>query len=406
MKTELSQVIDKFISGDWGTEEPTDSNTILVSCIRGADIVPITNGQFDNIPQRYISTKSIQKRLLSEGDLIVEKSGGSPSQSTGRIVYVSKALIEAKGNIVCSNFCIAIRVKDAWNPLYIYYYWQQFYNSGVFFNFEGKTSGIKNLQLDNALSAIKLDEVSMKEQNCIVGVLYSIEQKLWLNRSINANLEAMAKQLYDYWFVQFDFPDSNGKPYKSSGGKMLYNPKLKRDIPEGWEVKELSNLADVRKGDMITSKDATEGKVKVVAGGISFAYYNGKSNRPSNTITVSGSGANAGYINFWREPIFASDCTTVNFENEFDTIMCWYGIRLFQNVLFNYAVGAAQPHVYPNHVGSLPMVVIPDSIKKEVGDFFFSTNQQIRCNDEEIDRLTALRDSLLPMLMNGQVSVL
>ncbi|SDZ07047.1 type I restriction enzyme, S subunit [Nitrosomonas halophila] len=82
-------------------------------------------------------------------------------------------------------------------------------------------------------------------QVAIASLLSSIDKKIELNNHINAELEAMAKTLYDYWFVQFDFPDANGKPNKTSGGKMVYNPALKREMPEGWDVKKLVDLASV-----------------------------------------------------------------------------------------------------------------------------------------------------------------
>ena len=244
----LADIIETFISGDWGEETVAEDTPNSVFCIRGADIVPITNHCFNGIPQRFVCDKTIENKTLKAGDLIIEKSGGSPTQSTGRIVYVSEDLIKAKGNVVCSNFCTVFRVKTGWNPLYVYYYWQNVYNHGAFFNFEGKTTGIKNLQLDNALSAIDIEYLPLEKQNQIVASLASIDEKIKVNRQINDNLEAMAKQLYDYWFVQFDFPDENGRPYKSSGGMMVWNETLKQEIPNGWYVSNICKVAEILSG--------------------------------------------------------------------------------------------------------------------------------------------------------------
>ncbi len=90
--------------------------------------------------------------------------------------------------------------------------------------------------------------VSISEQQKIAKVLSDLDAKIELNNKINAALEAMAKTLYDYWFVQFDFPNANGKPYKSSDGKMIYNEELKREIPEGWEVEKIGNVSEVKAG--------------------------------------------------------------------------------------------------------------------------------------------------------------
>ena len=190
----LSEIIDVFITGDWGNESPSLEAPHAVSCVRGADIVPISNNEFVNIPLRYVSEHSFQQKLLQVGDIVIEKSGGSPTQSTGRAVYISQALLSASKNVVCSNFCVAFRVKEGWNSFFIYQYWQYLYNSGVFFNFEGKTSGIKNLQLDIALSTIEIEPYPIEKQISIANCLETFDEKIAFNRSINHNLRARREQ--------------------------------------------------------------------------------------------------------------------------------------------------------------------------------------------------------------------
>ena len=184
----LSEIIDVFITGDWGKESPSIEAPHAVSCVRGADILPITNNDFDNIPLRYISNRSFQQRLLQVGDIVIEKSGGSPTQSTGRAVYISQELLTASKKVVCSNFCVAFRVRNGWDSFFVYQYWQHLYNSGVFFNFEGKTSGIKNFQLDIALSSIDIEPYPIEKQVSIAHCLRAFENKITLNRLINHNL--------------------------------------------------------------------------------------------------------------------------------------------------------------------------------------------------------------------------
>ena len=243
----LIDIIEVFIAGDWGEETYSKETPCAVTCVRGADIIPISEYDFSAIPVRYINQQAYAKKCLQVGDIIIEKSGGSPTQSTGRVSLVSQELLDHAGAVICSNFCTAFRVKKGWNPLYVYYYLQFIYNLGAFFNFEGKTSGIKNLQLDAAFAAIPIEDISESIQNNIVAILQGLERKIAINRQINQNLEAMAKQLYDYWFVQFDFPNENGKPYKSSGGKMVWNEKLKREIPKGWNVLKLGEHCSFNK---------------------------------------------------------------------------------------------------------------------------------------------------------------
>lgn len=244
----LAEIIEKYIPGDWGNEVPGNENPYQVSCIRGADIVPIENVDYSEIPYRYISERSYNTRLLSVGDIIIEKSGGSPTQSTGRVSIVTEDLLKERQNIVCSNFCEAFRVKSSWNPWYVYYYFRFIYDQGVFFNFEGKTSGLKNLQMDNAFSSIEIEEFDRSIQDKVANAILDLDTKIAINHQINRKLEAMAKQIYDYWFVQFDFPDTNGRPYKTSGGKMVWNETLKREIPEGWDDCSLIDIANITMG--------------------------------------------------------------------------------------------------------------------------------------------------------------
>ena len=186
----ISDIIETYISGDWGNDEPTEDASCPVSCIRGADIVPIYNSEYNNIPLRYISEKSLSNRALQEGDIVIEKSGGSPTQSTGRVVYISKELLEEKQDIVCSNFCAAFRIKPEWDAQYVYYYLQHIYDAGVFFNFEGKTSGLKNLIMDTAFKSITIKKIAIETQRSIATVLTTIESKMAANRAINHYLVA------------------------------------------------------------------------------------------------------------------------------------------------------------------------------------------------------------------------
>ena len=249
----------------------------------------------------------------------------------------------------------------------------------------------------------KFPEKSIQQK--IANILSSLDSKIELNNKINKELDAMEKTLYNYWFVQFDFPNENGKPYKSSGGKMIYSKEFKKDIPEGWVVKKLGDYAEIKRGDLITARETLEGKIKVVAAGINYSYLHSKSNREENTITISGSGANAGHINFWREPIFASDCTTVRGKNDIDTIMILNHLYLLQDYIYSQSKGSAQPHVYPEDIKQLFIPVAPDYLVNKFCAIVLPLNKRIVINEQQNQELAKLRDWLLPMLMNGQVRV-
>ena len=124
----LSEIIEAFISGDWGEESSSLESPNAVRCVRGADIVPIWNSDYDHIPIRFVSSRSFANKQLKVGDIIIKKSGGSPTQSTGRTAFVSEELISNATHLVCTNFCTAFRIKPGWNPKYVYYYLQHLYN--------------------------------------------------------------------------------------------------------------------------------------------------------------------------------------------------------------------------------------------------------------------------------------
>ena len=138
----LSDFIGKNNTGDWGTDEPS-GNSIEIGCIRGADILSL-----NDLTKRYIKSNKVEK-LLTEWDVVIEVSGGSPVQATGRSAYITPGVIERNGgNISCSNFCHAFSFKDYRDSAYFFYVWNMFYDNGIMFNYEGKTSGIKNFMTD------------------------------------------------------------------------------------------------------------------------------------------------------------------------------------------------------------------------------------------------------------------
>ena len=239
-----------------------------------------------------------------------------------------------------------------------------------------------------AYNNIKINLPDLKTQQFIAAVLSALDKKIALNKQINARLEEMAKTLYDYWFVQFDFPDANGKPYKSSGGEMVFDETLKREIPKRWEVKSLGDWAEIRKGTLITEKTAnTNGDIKVISAGVDFSYYHDVANRPKNTITISASGANAGFVNFWREPIFACDCTTITNSVIGRTLYILNFLKIVQDFIYQQARGSAQPHVYPKDIEGLKIIVPPDSLLKKFSEFVDNWNLKIANNEKQNHQL-------------------
>ena len=414
----LFDIIEVFIAGDWGEETYSKETPCAVTCVRGADIIPISEYDFSAIPVRYISQQAYAKKCLQVGDIIIEKSGGSPTQSTGRVSLVSQELLDHAGAVICSNFCTAFRVKKGWNPLYVYYYLQFIYNLGAFFNFEGKTSGIKNLQLDAAFAAIPIEDISESIQNNIVVILQGLEKKIAINRQINQNLEAMAKQLYDYWFVQFDYPDENGKLYKSSGGKMVWNEKLKREIPADWEVLPLFDAVSVQYGFPFATEQFTEEETNVpvvrirdILAGTTSAYSLEKADEKyhlnENDVLVGMDGNF--HMNFWHDNIAYLNQRCVRLRAHSDStissIQILHSIKPYIKAKEQNAKGSTVGHLSDKDLKGLylikPLKTRAFNPRKTLDGLLALVIE----NKKQILSLTKQRDELLPLLMNGQVSV-
>src|SRR5690606_1430344 len=177
--------------------------------------------------------EKLKRSRIKTNDLLFSIAGAY----LGKISKVNEEDVPANTNQAVGIVRLDLNQVDV---DYIYYYFSQ-RKINEYINKLSSQSSQPNLNLD-LLGNLEFDKKPLSTQQKIAAVLSALDDKIELNNKINGELEAIAKSLYDYWFVQFDFPNQEGKPYKSSGGKMVYNPILKREIPEGWEVKNLEEL--------------------------------------------------------------------------------------------------------------------------------------------------------------------
>ena len=277
-------------------------------------------------------------------------------------------------------------------------------------------------------------------QNKIADILTSIDKKIQINSQINQELEAMAKTLYDYWFVQFDFPDQNGKPYKSSGGKMVYNPELKREIPEGWGVTTFSSwISDNKTGDW--GKETSQGnytlEVDCIRGAdINGLSGNGKTDMPTRfileknknklltdfdiVIEISGGsptqstgrivGISENVLNRFDLPLICSNfCKAVSLKEQetfYNFVYEWK--NLYDNgVLFSWEgkTSGIKNLLFDSFVTNYHIAQPPIDLIEQFFDYASSVDRKIQLLLKQNQELTQLRDWLLPMLMNGQVKV-
>ena len=194
-KGTFSELIEKTISGDWGKETSSGSNTEMVYCIRGADIPEVRIGNKGKMPIRYILPKNFVSKQLVAGDIVVEISGGSPTQSTGRAAAISKALLARydKG-MVCTNFCKALKPIDGYS-MFVYHYWQYLYDKGVFFSYENGTTGIKNLDINGFIETESIFIAPKEIVRKFDAVCQSIFSKIYANGLENEELALLRDTL-------------------------------------------------------------------------------------------------------------------------------------------------------------------------------------------------------------------
>ena len=363
---------------------------------------------------KLISEDDFQK--MCENDCVPQKNDVLVAKDGS---YLKEAFVcmKTKKEAILSSIAIFRPNIKLVNPYYLAY----LFKTPNVYNYvtNGCVSGTALPRI--VLKAFKQIEVfipSLKQQNNVVSVLSSLDDKIVLNKKINAKLEAMAKRLYDYWFVQFDFPNEEGKPYKTSGGKMVWNEVLKREIPEGWEVKRL--------GDVISTSCE-----RINTNDIKNQYYVPIEVIPRNKMsfheTAALDKAATGLCSFKKRSILLSNrrvyfhkvCISPFDGITRDTVIIINPKQndnlgfVYQIVNSNHFIDYATVHSYGSEqpVLSTPAVLNYRIIYPNC-DLDMKYNQKIESfvslvlqNEHEIQKLTELRDRLLPLLMNGQVEV-
>jgi type I restriction enzyme S subunit len=376
------------------------------------------DGELLNNDVRGISHPDADQYLLGENDIVFARTGNS----TGRSFFY-----EAKyGPLVYAGFLIRYNINpDLINPRYLKYFTLSRQYREWIANFSGGSTRGKLSASD--YSEMPVYAPSRSQQDLLVRVLDSITDKIALNTRINAELEEMAKLLYDYWFVQFDFPNAKGKPYKSSGGAMVHNAELKREVPEGWEVGTLASLGDIIGGTTpsttdkenfctngtpwITPKDMsnnssnryiTRGEADVSDKGIASASLR---LMPAGTVLLT-SRAPIGYMAISREPFTTNQGFKSFVPNKgYSSAVVFETVRLYLPAIIAKGSGSTFAEVSMGTIKSIRIILPPKDLAEQFTKVVFPIYQQINTLELQNHELTTLRDWLLPMLMNGQVVV-
>ena len=348
------------------------------------------------------------KFRLSEGDYIMAMTGAT-------IGKVGKLQIDAKNVYINQRVCKFNPITSVCDKEYLYYVLStSSFRNFIYNNVDSKLAQ-PNIGHTTIYKYIHLFPSNIKEQKLRASVLNNIDRKIELNKQINDNLEAMAKQLYDYWFVQFDFPNEEEKPYKSSGGAMVWNEKLKREIPQGWTAANIFDELSVQYGfpfstDLFTEeptnipvvriRDILENSVSAYSREEADEKY--KLQKQDLLIGMDGNF----HMNFWNDNVSYLNQRSVrlrtNPNSTVSILQARYDIAPYIKAKELRAKGSTVGHLSDKDLKELFVLVSPNADFRNKFDSILAEIIENRC---EIEYLTKQRDELLPLLMNGQATV-
>ena len=357
----------------------------------------------------YISEKDakrLSKHLVKAGDILYSRRGD----------VTQKALIrEAEAGYFCGTGCLLVRPGDAIDPEFLTYHLSTPTNQDWIVK---QAVGATMPNLNTAiLSAVPLNLPPNKDiQRRTAAILSALDAKIDCNNRINAELEAMAKTLYDYWFVQFDFPDASGKPYKSSGGKMVYNATLKRQIPAGWKDKQLCQIANITMGTSPTGdslNDFGDG-IEFFQGSTDFGWqFPTVRQYTTQPVRMAKRGdillsvrAPVGDLNVAHiDCCIGRGLAALNSKDGFDGFL-FYVMQYFKTVFDRRnSEGTTFGSITKDDLHALPLACPTPDLLRKYNDVVSGYNQMVFTRSMENQQLAQLRDWLLPLLMNGQVTV-
>lgn len=419
----IKDVISEVKSGDWGKGSPTENYTTEVLCVRGADIPELCKGNVGKMPQRFIHNKKATSKILSANNLIIEISGGSPTQSTGRIALISdKILSRYSKPLICSNFCKAITATGI-QPEYLFNYWLYLYNKDAMFPYENGTTGIKNLDFNSFIQEQDISIPDIKTQQKIVSILSSIDEKIETNKRINDNLEQQAQALFKSWFVDFE-PFRGGEFVDSALGStpkelpIVYIEDIPHNIESGKRPKggatfegvpsigaeNIKGLGyyDYSKTKYIPKEYAQTIKKGKINGYELLIYKDGGKPGyfiPNFSIFGEGFPFNEMYIN---EHVFILDLM----DNAYNAFAYFYmRTPYIMNQLNSIGGKAAIPGINTKDIECLPIYSNESPYVKRYGDIVLPFIKTILSNSLENARLAKMRDTLLPQLMSGELKI-
>lgn len=286
-------------------------------------------------------------------------------------------------------------------PLYLFYNLSNRYDE---LRGGSDSSSIRGSITTTSLKSLYISYPDLNTQSKIVNVLSKYDELIEVNNKRIKILEQMAEELYKEWFVRFRFPGYEATDYKvTSPSGWVVDDKLEYRIPYDWDFGSLDNIAVFKRGKNLTTSEAIEGNIPVVSAGLEPSCYHNVANVKGYSLTVSGSGANAGALLYHLEDIWASDCSYYQNDNNIWFVYCT--LKFLQKVISNMQVGAAQPHVYPRTLSKLSVVIPKEKYINQFNNKAMTIFDDIKTINDQNKILIKQRDLLLPRLMSGNLEV-
>ena len=363
-----------------------------LKCIRIQDISQ--EKQYDEWGFTETSEKDRKKFLLKKNDLLIAR--------TGATVGVSK-IITSDINSVYNNGTIRLKLEKSVNPRFIHYIFQ----TDSFLQYIDNISCVAtqpNLRIEGLLR-FTIPDYSLDRQNKIVSVLFPFDELIENNNKRIKLLEQMAENLYKEWFVRFRFPgyeDVEFEEKKPRGWQVVTEDK-KHFTATIFKYDEFKNIGSFLRGKNITAAKMVEGDIPVISAGLQPSGYHNEANVFGESLTISASGANSGYLQYHLQDIWAADCSYYQ-----DDAIIWFvynTLKFLQPVIINLQCGAAQPHVYPKNINKLCVLIPTEELIYKYNDFVKPYYDEIKILNQRNQSLTKQRDMLLPRLMSGKLEV-
>lgn len=383
---------------------PSGNGLSRPSAVRGVGFKMVGMGELfandiiNDMPMDRVqmSDKELIKYTLEPDDLLFARQS-LVAEGAGKCSIV-KSLAETT---TYESHLIRVRLnKKIANPWYYFYLFKLPSNPIKSIINQCAQAGIRGKELEK----VKLPLPDINTQNNTVKVLSKYDELIEINNKRIKLLEQTAEELYKEWFVRFRFPNYQNTEFENGiPNGWHFGDETNKKRPKGWEYAKFEKIGSFKRGKNITASEMVEGDIPVISAGIEPSGFHNQSNVQGKSLTLSASGANAGYLKYNLDDIWAADC--LYYQNDDIIWLVYNTLKFLQPVISNMQCGAAQPHVYPKNISRLCVVIPPKAIIDEFCKIVSPFYDEIKQLKQQNENLIKQRDLLLPRLMSGKLEV-